>query len=162
MAIFARSAAPHRRALLALRFLSHQDIEFFSAHSARRSYSSAILSIIAIGWGSFMSSARARFSAARMRHTRAFCHDDQKSWDARQSRNPKQPRLGFCCLTLRLLGLSGRGCRGMGYGHCRPNGPVVVAPAAPVVVAPAVVAPAPVVCGVGYRWHQRLRRAVVL
>ena len=61
-----------------------------------------------------------------------------------KSRNPKQPPLGFCCLTLRLLGLSGRGCRGMGYGHCRPNGPVVVAPAAPVVVAPAVVAPAPV------------------
>jgi len=53
------------------------------------------------------------------------------------------------------------------YGHCRPNGPVVVAPAAPVVVAPAVVAPAvvapaPVVCGVGYRWHPRLRRCVVL
>jgi hypothetical protein len=48
------------------------------------------------------------------------------------------------------------------YGHCRPNGPVVVAPAAPVVVAPAVVAPAPVVCGVGYRWHPHLRRCVVL
>jgi hypothetical protein len=48
------------------------------------------------------------------------------------------------------------------YGHCRPNGPVVVAPAAPVVVAPAVVAPAPVVCGVGYRWHPYRRRCVVL
>jgi hypothetical protein len=53
------------------------------------------------------------------------------------------------------------------YGHCRPNGPVVVAPAAPVVVAPAVVAPAvvapaPVVCGIGYRWHPHLRRCVVL
>jgi hypothetical protein len=53
------------------------------------------------------------------------------------------------------------------YGGCRPNGPVVVAPAAPVVVAPAVVAPAvvapvPVVCGGGYRWHPRLRRCVVL
>ena len=47
------------------------------------------------------------------------------------------------------------------YGHCRPNGPVVVAPA-PVVVAPAVVAPVPVVCGVGYRWHPHLRRCVVL
>jgi hypothetical protein len=33
----------------------------------------------------------------------------------------------------------------------------VVAPAAPVVVAPA-----PVVCGVGYRWHPRFRRCVVL
>ena len=42
------------------------------------------------------------------------------------------------------------------YGGCRPNGgPVVVAPAAPVVVAP-------VVCGVGYRWHPRWRRCVVL
>ena len=49
------------------------------------------------------------------------------------------------------------------YGGCLPNrGPVVVAPAAPVVVAPAVVAPAPVVCGGGYRWHPRLRRCVVL
>ena len=50
------------------------------------------------------------------------------------------------------------------YGHCRPNGPVVVAPGvvAPVVVAPAVVAPAPMVCGVGYRWHPRFRRCVVL
>src|SRR6516165_444712 len=60
------------------------------------------------------------------------------------------------------------------YGGCRPNrGPVVVAPAAPVVVAPAapvvvapaapaVVVPAPVVCGVGYRWHPRFRRCVVL
>jgi hypothetical protein len=70
------------------------------------------------------------------------------------------------------------------YGGCRPNrgpvvvapaapivvapgAPVVVAPAAPVVVAPAVVAPAvvipaPAVCGVGYRWHPRFRRCVVL
>jgi len=57
------------------------------------------------------------------------------------------------------------------YGGCLPNrGPVVVAPAAPVVVAPVVVAPAapavvvpaPVVCGVGYRWHPRFRRCVVL
>jgi hypothetical protein len=76
------------------------------------------------------------------------------------------------------------------YGRCLPNrGPVVVAPAAPVVVAPAapvvvapaapavvapaapvvvapaapaVVVPAPVVCGVGYRWHPRFRRCVVL
>jgi hypothetical protein len=31
------------------------------------------------------------------------------------------------------------------------------APAAPVVVAPA-----PVVCGAGYRWHPRFRRCVVL
>jgi len=45
------------------------------------------------------------------------------------------------------------------YGACRPNrGPVVVAP---VVVAPAPVV-APVVCGVGFRWHPRLRRCVVL
>jgi hypothetical protein len=43
------------------------------------------------------------------------------------------------------------------FGRCRPNGPVVVAPAAPVVVAPA-----PVVCGAGYRWHPRFRRCVVL
>ena len=57
------------------------------------------------------------------------------------------------------------------YGGCRPNrgpvvvapaAPVVVAPAAPVVVAPAVVVPAPMVCGVGYRWHPRFRRCVVL
>ena len=56
------------------------------------------------------------------------------------------------------------------YGGCRPNGPVVVAPAAPVVVAPpavvvrppVVVAPAPVVCGAGFRWHPRFRRCVVL
>jgi hypothetical protein len=48
------------------------------------------------------------------------------------------------------------------YGGCHPyRGPVVVAPVAPVVVAPAVVAP-PVVCGVGYRWHPRWRRCVVL
>lgn len=44
------------------------------------------------------------------------------------------------------------------WGHCRPNGPVVVAPAPPVVVVPA----APVVCGHGYRWHPRWRRCVVL
>ena len=49
------------------------------------------------------------------------------------------------------------------YGHCRPNGPVVVAPGAPVVVAPApVVVRPPVVCGVGYRWHPGYRRCVVL
>ena len=47
------------------------------------------------------------------------------------------------------------------YGGCLPNrDPVVVAPAAPVVVAPAVVAPAPVVCGSGFRWHPRLRRCL--
>jgi hypothetical protein len=33
---------------------------------------------------------------------------------------------------------------------------------APVAVVPAVVAPGPVVCGVGFRWHPRLRRCVVL
>jgi hypothetical protein len=44
------------------------------------------------------------------------------------------------------------------YGRCVPNGrPVVVVPAAPVVVAPA-----PVVCSGGFRWHPRLRRCVVL
>ncbi len=48
------------------------------------------------------------------------------------------------------------------YGGCQPNrGPVVVAPGAAVVVPP-VVAPAPVVCGVGYRWHPYRRRCVVL
>jgi hypothetical protein len=48
------------------------------------------------------------------------------------------------------------------YGRCHPDrAPVVVVPGAPVVVAPAVVAP-PVVCGVGYRWHPRYRRCVIL
>jgi hypothetical protein len=48
------------------------------------------------------------------------------------------------------------------YGGCQPNrGPVVVVPGA-AVVAPPVVAPAPVVCGVGYRWHPYRRRCVVL
>jgi hypothetical protein len=43
------------------------------------------------------------------------------------------------------------------YGGCRPNrGPIVVVPGA------AVVAPAPVVCGAGFRWHPRFRRCVVL
>jgi hypothetical protein len=41
------------------------------------------------------------------------------------------------------------------YGACRPN-------RGPVVVAPVVVAPAPVVCTAGFRWHPRLRRCVVL
>jgi hypothetical protein len=36
------------------------------------------------------------------------------------------------------------------WGHCRPNG------------GPVVVAPAPVVCSAGYRWHPRWRRCVVL
>src|SRR5215470_7992664 len=65
---------PHRT-LFTARFLSHQDIEFFSAHSASRSYSSAIRSIVALGSISIISSARARISAARIRHMRAFCHD---------------------------------------------------------------------------------------
>lgn len=44
------------------------------------------------------------------------------------------------------------------YGRCVPNGgPVVVVPRAPVVVAPG-----PVVCSAGFRWHTRLRRCVVL
>ena len=44
------------------------------------------------------------------------------------------------------------------YGGCRANGgPVVVVPAAPIVVAPA-----PVVCRGGFRWHPRFRRCVVL
>jgi hypothetical protein len=44
------------------------------------------------------------------------------------------------------------------YGRCRPNErPVLVVPGAPVVVAPA-----PVVCTGGFRWHPRLRRCVVL
>ena len=42
------------------------------------------------------------------------------------------------------------------FGACRPN-PVVVVPAAPVIVAPA-----PVVCTAGFRWHPRWRRCVVL
>jgi hypothetical protein len=48
------------------------------------------------------------------------------------------------------------------YGHCRPNGPVVVAPGAPVVVAPAPVVRPPMVCGAGYRWHPGYRRCVIL
>src|SRR6516164_6306969 len=100
------------------RFLSHQDIEFFSAHSANRSYSSAILSIIALGWASFISSARARFSAARMRHTRAFCHDasDVMRWTPQKW----EPQATVCAwgsvASLRLLGLSARGVGGWG-GH---------------------------------------------
>jgi hypothetical protein len=51
------------------------------------------------------------------------------------------------------------------YGGCRPNGvvvaPLVVAPPVVVVAPPVVVAPA-VVCGVGFRWHPRFRRCVVL
>lgn len=44
------------------------------------------------------------------------------------------------------------------FGRCVPNErPIVVVPGAPVVVAPA-----PVVCSVGFRWHPRLRRCVVL
>ena len=44
------------------------------------------------------------------------------------------------------------------YGRCRPNErPVVIVPGAPVVVAPA-----PVVCTGGFRWHPRFRRCVVL
>jgi hypothetical protein len=50
------------------------------------------------------------------------------------------------------------------YGGCQPNGvvvgPLVVAP--PVVVAPAVVVAPPIVCGIGFRWHPRFRRCVVL
>jgi hypothetical protein len=72
------------------------------------------------------------------------------------------------------------GC-GIGFhrgplGGCRPNGVVVVAPAAPVVVAapvvaapaavvvapPAVVVAPPVICGAGFRWHAGFRRCVVL
>jgi hypothetical protein len=50
------------------------------------------------------------------------------------------------------------------YCGCQPNGGVVVAPVVPlplVVAPPVVVAPA-VVCGVGFRWHPRFRRCVVL
>lgn len=46
------------------------------------------------------------------------------------------------------------------WGHCRPNGPIVVAP--PVVIAPPVIVAPPVVCGPGFRWHPRWRRCVVL
>jgi hypothetical protein len=42
---------------------------------------------------------------------------------------------------------------------CRPNGPGVLAP---IVVTPPAVIGAPVVCGVGFRWHPRWRRCVVL
>jgi hypothetical protein len=46
------------------------------------------------------------------------------------------------------------------YGGSQPNrGPVVVAPA---VVAPAPVVVAPVCAALGFRWHPRLRRCVVL
>jgi hypothetical protein len=42
------------------------------------------------------------------------------------------------------------------YGRCRPNERAIV------VVPGAVVAPAPVVCRGGFRWHPRYRRCVVL
>jgi hypothetical protein len=64
-------------------------------------------------------------------------------------------RLGASEVTL-VAGGCGIGFHRGPYGRCRPNGPVIVAPAAPVVVAP------PVVCGVGFRWHPRFRRCVVL
>ena len=73
-------------------------------------------------------------------------------------------RLGASEVTL-VAGGCGIGFHRGPYGRCRPNGPVIVAPVAPVVVAPPVaplvVAP-PVVCGVGFRWHPRFRRCVVL
>jgi hypothetical protein len=47
------------------------------------------------------------------------------------------------------------------YGGCQPNGAVVIAPV-PLVVAPPVVIAPPVVCGVGFRWHPRFRRCVIL
>jgi len=68
----------------------------------------------------------------------------------------------FCVDGASAAGGCGPGFHRGPYGACRPNGPVVVAPVAPVVVVPAVVAPGPVVCGVGFRWHPRLRRCVVL
>jgi len=68
----------------------------------------------------------------------------------------------FCVDGASAAGGCGPGFHRGPYGACRPNGPVVVAPVAPVVVVPAVVAPGPVVCGVGFRWHPRLRRCVIL
>jgi hypothetical protein len=71
-----------------------------------------------------------------------------------------------CIHTASAEGGCGPGFHRGPYGGCRPNGPVLVAPApvvvAPAVVAPAVVAPAPMVCGRGYRWHPGFRRCVVL
>jgi len=58
----------------------------------------------------------------------------------------------------RAAGGCGPGFHPNPYGRCVPNGgPVVVVPRAPVVVAPG-----PVVCSAGFRWHARLRRCVVL
>jgi hypothetical protein len=70
--------------------------------------------------------------------------------------------LSVFCVDGAIAGGCGPGFHRGPYGACRPNGPVVVAPVAPVVVVPAVVAPGPVVCGVGFRWHPRQRRCVVL
>jgi hypothetical protein len=60
------------------------------------------------------------------------------------------------------------GC-GIGFhrnilGACVPNAVVVVPPVvvAPALVAPPVVVAPAVVCGVGFRWHPRFRRCVVL
>jgi hypothetical protein len=93
--------------------------------------------------------------------------------------SPKLISVAMAAISLSIVsvdGASAEGGCGPGfhrnpYGFCRPNrgpvvivpgAPVVVAPAAPVVAAPVVVAPAPVVCGAGFRWHPRRRRCVVL
>jgi hypothetical protein len=72
----------------------------------------------------------------------------------------------FCIDGASAAGGCGAGFHRGPAGGCVPNGAVVVAP--PVVVAPRVVVPVPVVvappvvCGVGMRWHPRLRRCVIL
>jgi hypothetical protein len=78
--------------------------------------------------------------------------------------------IAFACAVLgsSLASFSAEAAGGCGigfhrgpYGGCQPNAAVVVVPGAPLVVAPPVVV-APVVCGVGFRWHPRFRRCVIL
>ena len=79
--------------------------------------------------------------------------------------------LSFAVADAQAEGGCGPGFHRNAFGHCRPNGPVVVVPAAPVVVAPAapavVVAPPAVVvapvggCGLGRHWSPRWHRCVL-
>jgi hypothetical protein len=76
-------------------------------------------------------------------------------------------RLGAPDVTL-VAGGCGIGFHRDPFGVCRPNGGAIIVPGAavvvapPVVIAPPVVVAPPIVCGVGFRWHPRFRRCVVL